>query len=273
MSGPNHPTDAELLERIREALSRLRLPEMLEQLEAELQAGPADDDTRLSLVWRLLDVQVRARQERAVERRIRASRLPARKSLDGFDFSFQPNLSRERVLELATLDFVRRGQNLLVGGMSGTGKSHLCIALGHLACVAGFRTLYTTSAAMLATLHASLASGALDEAIKPYLRAEILIIDEVGLDRPERETTRDAHLFYKVIAPRYDHQRASIITSNIDWEDWGGYLGDDVATVAILDRLVHHGHLLNIDGPSYRAAQHEKLNSAALHLPDEQVGD
>lgn len=273
MSGPKIPVDAELLTKIREALSALRLPEMVAQLDVELQAGPRQGDTRLSLLWRLLDVQIRAKRERAVERRTRASRLPARKTLDGFDFAFQPNLSRDRVLELATLDFVRRGQNLLIGGKSGTGKSHICIALGHLACVSGFRTLYTTSAAMLAKLHASLASHELDEALKPYLRAQLLIIDEVGLDRPERDTTRDAHLFYKVIAPRYEQQAATVITSNIEWDDWGTYLGDDVATVAILDRLVHHGHLLTIDGPSYRAAQHQKLNSDTCDEEHETVRD
>ena len=193
--------------------------------------------------------------------------------LDGFDFSFQPNLRRERVLELGTLDFVRRGQNVLIAGMSGTGKSHICIALGHLACLAGFRTVYTTSADMLGTLHASLATHTLPAAIKPYLRAQLLIIDEVGLDRPERDRSRDAHLFYKVVSTRDENRRSTIITSNIAWDTWGEYLGDDVATVAILDRLVHHGHLVNIDGPSYRAAQHEKLNSGDGDGEHDRAGD
>ena len=254
-------THDDLLNKIRDALRYLRLPETLEQLDKELETGPSKGDTRLHFVWRLLDVQVRARKERAVDRRIRAARFPAHKTLDGFDFAFQPNLDRERVFELATLDFVRQGHNVLFAGMSGTGKSHLSIALGYLACLAGFRTLYTTSAEMLATLNASLAAAILAEALKSYLSAELLIIDEVGLDRPERDTTRDAHLFYKVIAPRYDRRRSTVITSNIDWENWGDYLGDDVATVAILDRLVHHGHLVTINGPSWRAHEHQKLNA------------
>jgi len=274
---PRPPTQDELLQEIREALAALRLPEALAQLDLELAGGPPEAEpggSRLEFIWRLLDAQVRARRERSLERRIRDARFPAHKTLDGFDFSFQPNLSRDRVLELATLDFVRRGQNLLIGGMSGTGKSHISIALGHLACVAGIRTLYTTSAHMLARLHAALPSQALIEALRPYLRAPLLIIDEVGLDRPERQTTRDAHLFYKVIAPRYEQQRATIITSNINWDAWGDYLGDDVATVAILDRLIHHGHLITIDGPSYRAAQHQRLNSTDSRLStDSQVGD
>lgn len=260
MPGPKTPSDQELLDAIRKALERLRLKEMLEQLDAEL-AAPRDDDTRLEWLWRLLEVQVRARNERALQRRIDDSHLPGHKTLDSFDFGFQPKLDRERVMELATLDFVRKGQNLLIAGMSGTGKSHISIALGHLACVAGIRTLYTTSAAMLSKLHASLASHDLGKVIRPFLRAELLIIDEVGLDRPERDTSGDAHLFYKVVGPRYESQAATIITSNIEWEHWGAYLGDDVATVAILDRLIHHGHLLRIEGPSYRAEQHKKLNA------------
>lgn len=266
MNTQDHPSST--LEAIRSAFAELRLNEMREQLDRELADAPPDGDTRTEFLWRLLDAQVRARRERAVARRIHAAKLPADKTLDGFDFDFQPELDRERVLQLATMDFVRKGQNILFAGASGTGKSHLSIALGHLACVAGYRTFYTTSAAMLATLHASLASESLAQAIRPYLKVQLLIIDEVGLDAPERDRARDAHLFYRVIAPRYEKRSSTIITSNIDWDAWGEYLGDDVATVAILDRLVHHGHLITInDGPSYRAAEHDKLNHAPEHEP------
>ena len=114
---------------------------------------------------------------------------------------------------------------------------------------------------MLADLHASQATNSLAQAAKAYSRPELLIIDEVGLDRPERDNGRDAQLFYKVVRPRHQAAKATAITSNIDWEVWGDYLGDDVATVAILDRLVEHGHLLNIIGPSWRSKQHKELNA------------
>jgi len=265
---PKKTRPDELLERIREALLELGLRVMADELDREVQTGPTDDDTRLQFLWRLLEPQLRYRRERAVERRIKAARFPANKTLDEFDFDFQPALDRNRVIELASLDFVRRGQNLLVAGMSGTGKSHICIAIGHLACVAGYRTRYTTSADMLQKLNASLATNSLIDAIKPYVRPELLVLDEVGLDHPERETNRDAQLFYRVVRARYDAARSTAITSNIDWEDWGGTLGDDVATVAILDRLIHHGHLITIKGPSYRAAEHSRLNSAAEPDPE-----
>ena len=250
----------ELVELLREALRELRLPEMAEQVDAAVADG-SDDGNRLLWLWRIVEPQLNRRRERAVERRIREAKFPCLKSLDNFDFNFQPNLDRHRVLELATLDFIRRGQNLLVAGMSGTGKSHICIALGYLACAAGIRTRYTTSADMLADLHASLATDSLAQAAKAYSRPELLIIDEVGLDRPERDNGRDAQLFYKVVRPRHQGAKATAITSNIDWEDWGGYLGDDIATVAILDRLVEHGHLLTINGPSWRSKQHKELNA------------
>jgi len=252
----------ELLKRIREALSQLSLREMAAQLEQELSAASQPDQDWLHRLWRMLEPQLIARRQRACDNRTRWARLPAPKTLDGFDFDFQPELDRDRVMQLATLDFVRRGENLLVAGMSGTGKSHICIALGHLACAAGIRTRYTTSAEMLSKLAASLATGALNEALKEYIRPPLLIIDEVGLDRPEREHMPDAQLFYKVIRPRHQAPRSTVITSNIDWEQWGNYLGDDIATVAILDRLIQHGHLLTITGPSYRAHLHEQLNAS-----------
>lgn len=258
MTTPTRPD--QLLDLLREAFRELRLPVMAEQLDAAVTAG-SKDESRLQWLWRVVEPQLNTRRERAVERRVTAAKFPAYKSLDNFDFAFQPDLDRDRVLEFATLDFIRRGQNLLVAGMSGTGKSHICIALGYLACAAGIRTRYTTSADMLATLHASLATNSLAEAARPYTRAQLLIIDEVGLDRPERERGRDAQLFYKVVRPRHREARSTMITSNIDWDAWGEYLGDDIATVAILDRLVEHGHLLTIKGPSYRGEQHRKLNA------------
>ena len=259
----------ELLGRIRDALEQLRLKEMAAQLDVELSSGPRRGEDRLELLWRLVEPQIIARLQRSCQWRIRRAKLPAPKSFEGFNFDFQPELDRDRVMQLATLDFIRRGENLLVAGMSGTGKSHICIAIGYLACAAGIFTRYTTSAEMLSTLAASLATGTLAETLKKYTRPPLLIIDEVGLDRPEREATPDAQLFYKVVRPRHLASLSTALTSNIDWDDWGQYLGDEVATVAILDRLIEHGHLLTINGPSWRAREHAKLNAAHAQ-PQEQ---
>ena len=255
------PKTPNRLDDLLDALIALRLPVMAQTLRQEVENGPPQGDTRLGFLWRLVEPQLRTRRENSIARRIRLARFPALKSLDGFDFDFQPNLDRDLVFELATLDFVRRGHNALFGGMSGTGKSHIAISLGYLACAEGFRVCYTTSANLLATLYASLATRSLAEALKPFLRCQLLIIDEVGLDSAERDTSKDAGLFYKVVQHRYDKGHSTIITTNIDWDCWGEYLGGDhVSTSAILDRLIHRGYAITIDGPSWRANEHKRLN-------------
>jgi len=260
---PKPPTPAQRLEQIRAALDELKLKDMKAQLDAEL-AHPGNDGW-LDRLWRLVDAQLRARRERAIDRRLKAARFPAYKGLDTYDFDFQTGADRDQILGLATLRWLQSRQSILLGGMSGTGKSHIAIALGHLACVHGYTVRYTTSADMLTELHLALTTQDLQQATKPFVRCALLVIDEVGLDQPERQLTKtsDAQLFYKVVAARYSAARSSIITTNIDWDQWGDYLGDDVATAAILDRLVHHSYAITIDGPSWRAHRHSQLNREA----------
>src|SRR5690606_26732623 len=175
---------------------------------------------RLAWLWHLLEPQVKQRLEGRVERRIREARLPARKTFEAFDFAFQTRLDRDFILELATLRFMEQGKNILLAGMSGTGKSHIALALALCACAANRRVLYTTSADMLARLNASLADNSITQAIKPYVRAELLVIDEVGLEQVERKEASRSGLMQKVLLPRYNEHRSSIITSNIPWEAW-----------------------------------------------------
>jgi DNA replication protein DnaC len=250
----------DLITRLIEALEELRLYDMAAALRRELDEGPRPDDNRLDFLWRLLEPQLRGLRERRIERRLKEARFPASKSLDAFDWAFNPTIDRELIEQLATLDFVRQGRNVLCAGMSGTGKSHVCLALGHLACAEGLHVRYTTSAAMLDKLYASLATHTLQRALRPYVRAQLLLIDEVGIDRPERDTDRDASLFYKVVQARYEAVRSTVLTTNIAWEDWVHYLGDERATSAILDRLVHRGYTLRFEGKSYRVAEHQRLN-------------
>lgn len=268
---PTTRTPTDTLRQIRDALDELRLRDMKAQLEDELEND--DSDAWLDRVWRIVDAQLRARRERAIERRIKAARFPAHKTLDTFDFDFQTGVDRDQIMHLATLDWLERRQSLLFGGMSGTGKSHIAMALGHLACVHGYSVRYTTSAKMLTELHLALATHDLQQAIKPFIRCALLIIDEVGLDRPERQACMadDAGLFYKVVSARYEDGLSCVITTNIEWDQWGNYLGDDIATAAILDRLVHYSRAIHIDGPSWRSHQHKLLNRSSNH--DSQVGD
>jgi DNA replication protein DnaC len=157
----------------------------------------------VDLLWRLLEPQVRQRIESRIERRVREARLPEHKTFDAFDFAFQPKLDRDLVMELATLRFIDQGRNVLLAGMSGTGKSHIAKALALSACIANRRVLYTTSADMLTRLNAGLADGSLTRtAIKPYVRADLLVIDEVGLEQVERKEAFRSGLMQKVLLPR-----------------------------------------------------------------------
>jgi DNA replication protein DnaC len=240
-----------------EGLAVLGLNQVRAALERSL-AEPVADQTRLAWFWQLLEPQVKLRLEGRVERRIRQSRLPVRKTFDAFDFAFQKTLDRDLIMELNTLRFVDEGINVLLAGMSGTGKSHIAQALALSACVTNRRVLYTTSADMLTRLIASLADGSLTVALQPYVRAELLVIDEVGLEQVERKEARRSGLMQKVLLPRHNDRRATIITSNIPWEGWGDYLDDHLGATALLDRLLHHSHVIVINGPSWRDHEHQQ---------------
>jgi DNA replication protein DnaC len=257
----------ELLRHRHDGLAVLGLGELRRALD-ETIAEPIKDETRLAWLWRLVEPQLRRRIESRAERRISEARLPVRKTFEAFNFGFQPKLDKDLILELATLRFVAQGKNLLLAGMSGTGKSHIALALALLACAANRRVLYTTSADMLARLNMSLADDTLAHALKPYTRAELLVLDEVGLEQVERNEARRSGLMQKVLLPRYNQQRSTIITSNIPWDAWGDYLGDHLGATALVDRMLHHSHVIVINGPSYRDWEHKQdvgtpRNSAA----------
>jgi len=250
------------LAQIRKHLQILKLYRMEKALDEELGRAASQNLPISQVIERLLAVEANALIERRIERRIKESRLPERKLLADFDFGFQKGLDKNQIMELATLAFVERKQGLIVAGSSGTGKSHIAKALLLIGCQKQYRCRYTTAADMLKDLMASLSDGTLDKKLKVYTRPEILLIDEIGFDRLEQESARNAFLFFKVIDARYC-KASTVLTTNIDFKSLGDYLGDPVITTAIVDRMVHHSVIINIDGPSWRMHESRKLNRSS----------
>lgn len=212
------------------------------------------------MLERLLSREAEALIERRIERRIKESKLPQRKLLSDFDFDFQKGIDKGQILELSKLNFVDQRQGIVLAGNSGTGKSHIAQALLLIGCQKLYRCRYTTSADMLKDLIAGTPDGTSENKLKRYISPDILLIDEIGFDRIEQQDARNASLFFKVIEGRYC-KNSTIITTNIDFKVLGDYLGDPVATTAIVDRMVHHSIIINIEGPSYRIFESQKLNT------------
>ena len=196
---------------------------------------------------RLLGEQAARRRERSTERRITAARFPERKTLETFDWSFNARfIDRPQIEQLATGDFVRRRRNLIVIGQSGVGKSHLGQAIGLRLCALGHRVLYTTSAEMIRHLGASLADRSLPERLRYYFNWDLVLIDEFGFDRIEREECpQAAPLLYKVIESRHQ-KRSTAIFTNLDFDKWADYLRDPLIGMAFLDRFVEAATIIKI---------------------------
>lgn len=247
------------LERIKKNLKTLKLLVLEKTIEQELAKAAKENLEPMDILERLFAIETNALIERRMERRLRESKLPERKILADFDFDFQTGVDKNQITQLATLAFVEQNQGIIFAGNSGTGKSHLAKALLLIACQKLYRCRYTTASGMLTDLMAGLADDSLEQKLKVYTRPQILLIDEVGFDRLEQESARNASLFFKVVDARYC-KTSTWLTSNIDFKALGDYLGDPVVTTAIVDRLVHHSIIVNIEGPSWRLHESEKLN-------------
>jgi DNA replication protein DnaC len=230
-------------------------------LDEELGRAAAEATPVTELLQHLLSLEIDARTERRAERRIKEAKLPDRKLLADFDFDFQKNIDKRQIMDLATLEFAKRKQGIVLAGNSGTGKSHIAKALLLIGCRQNYRCRYVTAATMLKELLAGLADNSLDKKLKSFLAPEILLIDEVGFDRLEQHDAANACLFHKVIDGRYC-KASTIITTNIDFKQLGDYLGDPVITTATVDRMIHHSIIISIEGPSWRLHESRQLNSA-----------
>src|SRR5262245_5471362 len=249
------PTD-HLRERCQSHFLTLRIPVEPAALDELLARAEKESLSHLRFLDLLLGAQAGARRERAVARRIHDAHFAESKTLEGFNWEFNPKaFDRVQIEELATGDFIRRRTNLLLVGWSGVGKSHIIQALGQRACMHGYRVLYRTSAQLLTDLTASLADKTLPAKLRRYANPDLLVIDEFGFDRIERtEFTQAAHLPYKSITAR-NQKRSTALVTNVDFDKWGEYLSDGPLAMAFLDRLVDGAIILKVKGKSYRAPQ------------------
>jgi DNA replication protein DnaC len=241
----------------------LRIPLNGAALDEVLSKAEKDGLSHLDFLDLLLGAEADARRERAVARRIREAHFAETKTLEGFDWQFNPKtFHRAQIQELATGDFVRRRNNLILVGWSGIGKSHIIQALGQRICVHGYRVLYRTSAELLAGLTASLADKTLPERLRFYAKPDLLILDEFGFGRIERtECPQAAHLLYKIIAVR-NQKRSTALVTNVDFDKWVDYMSDGPLAMAFLDRIVEGKIILKLKGKSYRAGKGQAPDAA-----------
>jgi DNA replication protein DnaC len=262
----SHPGIApSVVDRIKQHLVGLKMPRAIEILDATVRQIERGEMTALEAIDALLAEELGLRENRRIKMALVMARLSAIKTLTGFDFSFQPSLDRNRIMALAELQFIDRAEVLHFIGPPGTGKSHLSLALGVEAVKAGRGVYFGTLADIIGALAKAEREGSLRQKIKFFCRFALLIVDEIGY---LPVIPGGGNLFFQLVNARYE-KGAMILTSNRGFSEWGNVFGDPVVATALLDRLLHHAIVIQIEGASYRLREHadlvpENLRSKAL---------
>lgn len=248
------------LDRVRRHLVGLRMPRALEVLDYTMQQLERGEIGALEAIDSLLAEEFTGREGPRVKAALRMARLSTVKTLSSFDFSFQPSLDRNRILSLAQLAFIGRNEVVHLLGPPGTGKSHLAIALGVEAVRAGRSVYFSPLADIVGSLARAEREGTLRERIRFLCRASLLIVDEIGY---LPISAGNGNLFFQLVNARYE-RGAMILTSNRGFGEWDQVFGDNVVAAALLDRLLHHATVVQIEGSSYRLRQHADLVPEAM---------
>lgn len=235
-------------------MKKLRLPAMAGILDSFVKQASSNNMSYMDFISGLVSEEVRYKERRGIDNRIRGAKFPILKSLDDFDYTFQASINRRKMEEISTLRFIDHKENVFFLGPPGVGKTHLSIGLGIKACEAGYKVLFTTLGDMLSILMSSLADNSLSSKLRIFVTPQLLIIDEVGYLPVSKE---GANFLFQVVAKRYE-MGSIILTSNKSFTDWGEVLGDSVIASAVLDRLLHHSTVFNIKGESYRLRERRK---------------